>query len=267
MSDRVDLRYLDRLRDIIFLQKFNIPDYILVHIAYYMDPLIFVRASKNGCASHVLFKGKKVYYVSDDGTIRLSKVGCKEDKDMWISQNICDQSNQSSVSDILKAWDLYRDCWVVTNCDNHRLLGYLSQCGEYDSVRPDELDMLKKSTAVAQVTTSNAVAQVTTNYGTESYAREYMKEHGYNFVVTCIWDLQPSFGYNSYLSDWSTNTGWFIGNAGVFSVLNGNLEKDIKKGSLNEILENVNREMYDRPHNGQYRDHYYIYGKTFDEMI
>ena len=50
-----------------------------------------IRAGKNGCASEVVFHGRKIYHDWDSG-IPISKLGVKLCKIKWIENKITDET-------------------------------------------------------------------------------------------------------------------------------------------------------------------------------
>lgn len=102
---------------------------------------MLLRQAKNGCATGVLFKGKKVYHDWDYG-IKFSSLGKKLNKDEWIMNNVNDESKIGDVQNMLVDWYLYENGWYIQLDDgykNKHLFYYLQQMGGYGRIRPKEL--------------------------------------------------------------------------------------------------------------------------------
>ena len=107
-----------------------------------------IRAAQSGSGGDVKFYGKKVYHSDylDKGDITINDLGLKLMKDIWIKENIIDQSYYSEVESMLTDWKLYENGWYISKYDNKDLYYYFSQIGSYGFNRPEALNYLKKYT-------------------------------------------------------------------------------------------------------------------------
>lgn len=115
---------------------------------------MLVISARNGCASEIKFKGKKVYHEWDNG-IPKSELGKKLNKEEWIMNNIKDESdeNRNKIKNLLLDWELYENGWEVvyhekdnmgrSGYKNKHLFYYLQQLGDWGCFEPKELKYLK----------------------------------------------------------------------------------------------------------------------------
>jgi hypothetical protein len=273
-------RKFDYLVRIIHLECINIPIHIRINIAELMGGPIYIERLKNGWGSNVTFRGIPVYSISDSGTRYLPSDENILNKNKWIRNNIKDISNLDKIENLFGALELYNDFWIVTKWNfSSNLPCYLSHSGRYK--RPAELDMLKDYQPREEKKQEISRRYIRKDYslipGTESYALKHMRKNNLNYCIYIIWGLEPSMGYSYDLDlvegKWCNKgkSNWFIGYAGKYDLFFDNkysyLIRNIKKGVLTDILNVVRRRMFGRINNGQYLDHYYIYGKTLNELI
>ena len=106
---------------------------------------MLVISARNGCASEIKFKGKKVYHEWFHG-IPKSKLGKKLNKTEFL-KNLVDETNLESVENLMIDWVLYEKGWIVElqgeDYINGHLFYYLAQMRGYGSRRPKELEYLK----------------------------------------------------------------------------------------------------------------------------
>jgi len=105
-----------------------------------------IRAAKNGCASEITFKGKKVYYDRDDSEIPKSYLGEKLDKTSFLKEILIDESQLPDIEKLMVDWVLYENGWYLLYDDgykNQHLFYYLTQIGRYGHYRPKELEYFK----------------------------------------------------------------------------------------------------------------------------
>ena len=105
-----------------------------------------IRAGKNGCASDVIFYGKKIYHDWDSGNISINSLGQKLDKIQWLKENTTDTTKLYEVTELFADWDLYENGWYVRYndcCSNVSLWCYLTQIGNSSNYRPKALNYLK----------------------------------------------------------------------------------------------------------------------------
>ena len=260
-------------------RKINIPINIRIIIAQLIGGPTYIERLKNGLGGYVTFRGIPVYSISDSGEKYLPSIKNRLDKNEWIKCNLKDLSNLNDVANLFDPLELYNDCWIVTRWNNSHLPCYLSNYGRYK--RPTELDMLKDYQPSEEKKQEVSKKYIKKDYslipGTEDYALKHMLKNNLKYCIYIHWDLNPSMGYKYNLDlidgKWC-NMGkhsWFIGYAGKYkAIINKNiinLERNIQKGVLSDILEIANRKMFGRPHNGEYIDNYFIYGKTLNELI
>lgn len=101
-----------------------------------------LRFAKNGRASDVVWKGKKILHNWDQGDINMDYLGPQLNKDKWINDNIKDISMIDSVKEMLIDWKLYENGWYVYKYDNKNLYYYLTQIGSFGLYRPEALKYL-----------------------------------------------------------------------------------------------------------------------------
>ena len=94
--------------------------------------------AKNGCASIITFREKKVFYSLDSG-ISKSSLGTKLCKTEYLKANV-DESNFNAVQKLMIDWELYENGWFINSYENKHLFYYLCQIGDYGYHRPKELD-------------------------------------------------------------------------------------------------------------------------------
>tara|TARA_B100000674_G_C37886668_1_gene936986 strand:- start:320 stop:1321 length:1002 start_codon:yes stop_codon:yes gene_type:complete len=260
-------------------RKINIPINIRIIIAQLIGGPTYIERLKNGNDGYVTFRGIPVYSISDSGERYLPSIENRLDKKEWIRRNILDISNLDKVANILDPLELYNDCWIVTRWYKSHLPCYLSNYGRYE--RPAQLNLLKDHPASEEKKQEISRRYIRKDYslipGTEDYALKHMTMNGLKYCIYIHWDLNPSIGYMYNLDlvkgKWC-NLGkhnWFIGYAGKYYIILNkklvNLEINIQKGVLDDILEIAKRKIFGRPHNGEYSDDYFIYGKTLNELI
>jgi hypothetical protein len=100
-----------------------------------------IQEAKNGCASVITFREKKVFYSWDSG-ISKSSLGTKLDKTEYLKANV-NESNFNSVQKLMIDWELYENGWFINSYNNKHLFYYLTQIGNYGMHRPIELDYFK----------------------------------------------------------------------------------------------------------------------------
>ena len=260
-------------------RKLYIPIHIRIIIAKLMGGPTYIERLKNGYGEYVTFRGIPVYSISDSGERYLPSIENRLDKNEWIKCNLKDLSNLDDVANLFDPLELYNDCWIVTIWNNSHLPCYLSNYGRYK--RPLKLNMLKDYQSSEEKKKVISKRYIKKDYslipGTEDYALIHMLENDFKYCIYILWDLNPSMGYSYELDlveqKWC-NKGkydWFIGYAGKYNVIfnkkDVNLKRNIQKGVLSDILNVVRRIMFGRPHNGEYLDYYFIYGKTLNELI
>ena len=109
-----------------------------------------IRAGRNGCASEVIFYGRKIYHDWDDaagGDAYKSDLGMKLCTIKWIENKVTDKSKLKEVIDLFSDWQLYENGWYVPYGDgykNEHLWYYLTQNCGYSGNRPKALDYLSK---------------------------------------------------------------------------------------------------------------------------
>ena len=107
--------------------------------------MLLVRSARNGCASEITFKGKKVYHEWDWG-VNKSYLGKKLNKTEFL-KNLVDETNLESVENLMIDWVLYENGWLVelTGDDykNGHLFYYFTQMRGYGGHRPKELEYFK----------------------------------------------------------------------------------------------------------------------------
>ena len=107
--------------------------------------MLLIRSARNGCASEITFKEKKVYHEWDCG-VNKSYLGKKLNKTKFL-KNLVDETNLESVENLMIDWVLYENGWLVelTGDDykNGHLFYYLTQMRGYSGHRPKELEYFK----------------------------------------------------------------------------------------------------------------------------
>ena len=106
-----------------------------------------IRAGKNGCASEVIFFGRKIYHDWEYGDTNKSELGMKLCTIKWIENRVTDKSKLNEVMDLFSDWQLYENGWYVSTSDgyeNEHLWYYLCQIGKYGHYRPKALNYIKK---------------------------------------------------------------------------------------------------------------------------
>lgn len=104
---------------------------------------IYLQKAKDGCANHIQFHGKFVFFVTESKTPHSIKdIGPELSKESWINDNIIDDNYIDDVENMLQDWRLFNDAWVVKIDKNKRLFNYRCQIG--NNTRPVELDYIKK---------------------------------------------------------------------------------------------------------------------------
>ena len=105
-----------------------------------------IRSARNGCASEITFKGKKVYHEWDCG-VNKSYLGKKLNKTEFL-KNLVDEKNLESVENLMIDWVLYENGWIVElqgdDYRNGHLFYYLTDLRGYGWHRPKELELFKK---------------------------------------------------------------------------------------------------------------------------
>lgn len=101
-----------------------------------------LRFAKNGRASDVVWKGKKILHDWEQGDINMDYLDPQLNKDKWINDNIKDISMIESVKEMLIDWKLYENGWYVYKYDNKNLYYYLTQIGDSELYRPEALKYL-----------------------------------------------------------------------------------------------------------------------------
>ena len=282
---QTDQRKFDYLIRILHLEciddcfkNITIPIHIRIIIAKLLGGPIYIKRLKNGLGSNITFRGIPVYFISDDYGRYLPSDENILDKNEWIMNNLKDISNLDKIVNLFGPLELYNNCWIVTRWDNSHLPCYW-QTGRYK--RPVELDMLKDFQRKEKKKQDISLRYIRKDYslipGTESYALKHMRKNNLKYCIYIFWGLNPTMGYDYDLDlvagKWC-NKGkykWFIGYSGKYDLIFDkkcrNLSRNIQKSVLYDILESVKRKMFGRPNNGLSLDHYYIYGKTLDELI
>ena len=106
-----------------------------------------IRSAKNGCASDVKFKGKKVYHEWHCG-VKKSCLGKKLNKIEFLKEYLLDESHLQAIENLMIDWVLYENGWLVElqgdDYKNGHLFYYLSQIRGYGSHRPKELELFQK---------------------------------------------------------------------------------------------------------------------------
>ena len=108
-----------------------------------------IKAGKNGCASEVIFFGRKIYQDCEDGDgdIYKSELGMKLCTIKWIENRVTDKSKLNEVMDLFSHWQLYENGWYVLTGDgyeNMHLWYHLCQIGKYSYCKPKALNYIKK---------------------------------------------------------------------------------------------------------------------------
>lgn len=106
-----------------------------------------IRAAKDGCASEITFKGKKVYHDWESSSIPKSHLGEKLDKIEFLKENLINENYLSAIEKLMVDWVLYENGWHVTynnGYKNEHLFYYLTQMYGYGRLRPEELEYFKQ---------------------------------------------------------------------------------------------------------------------------
>tara|TARA_Y100001970_G_C14244303_1_gene866982 strand:+ start:4204 stop:4527 length:324 start_codon:yes stop_codon:yes gene_type:complete len=106
-----------------------------------------IRAAKNGCASEITFKGRKVYHDWDSSKIPKSYLGEKLDKTVFLKENLINECHLPAIEELMIDWYLYENGWHVpyeNGYKNEHLFYYLTQMHGYSGIRPRELEYFKE---------------------------------------------------------------------------------------------------------------------------